>query len=730
MLDRCIGWIGAKRLLLVLDNFEHLLGSAETPVTAIAGACPNVMIMLTSRRRLGLRGEHVYPVAPLRLAEPAADQGLQTRATSPAAALFLDRARAIQPELALTAENVRAIQTICTILDGLPLAIELVVRWLTILSPAELADRLSTAVDSGFLHFLQGGVTDLPPRHKALTDVLDWSYGMLSPRQRILFRSLSVFVGGMTVEAAEFVMRGVDRYDGPILDGIQSLVDDSLITRVATPDAGVDSAQSRLRMLRTVHEYAEDKLIAEDEAEELRRAHSAYYLALAESASRRLRSAEQGYWLERIGGEQENLRAAMTWGLEAGPDDITALRIAAALVWYWVLEGQHDEGREWLTAAINRPAPKDPGPAYWSALATAMAGAAALNQRSGDGPSALSWTNSSLNIWRELGDNEGSAYVLAMQSVMYGGRNDIRENLKTAELSVSLFRQCRDPWGLAFALNSLGAIQTVLGDLARARSALTESLALARGVGDAWLLSRILGNLSTLHVAAGDFAPAHDLIVEAVGWQNGLRDIWGFASLTTQLAWLEVHRGEADSAVRWANRAVETARQLGRKVQIARSLAALGMAKRLSGDSASAAEHTDDALTLALESGVHREIAAVQRQAGLISAETGRFPAARLAFEMAVAAARATGLSNLLAASLQESAWLAFREGRLTEAAMFAGAAQYHLTHGDVRPSAGLAGPIQLNLDELRSALGEEAFAAAFAGGESAEAAVSLAPTH
>ena len=336
-------YLGSRELLLILDNFEHVLPAA-TVIADLLAACPRVRILVTSRATLRLAGEHELRIPPLIL--PALEQiaSGQTNAesdNSEAVRLFVIRARAAQPALAMTAEAQLAIAEICLRLDGLPLAIELAASRVRMLTPSELLRRLTRR-----LPILSAGPRDLPDRQQTLRNTIVWSYELLDAAERRLFHHLSVFVGGFTPDAAEAIAvtaQGVDS-----LDTLGSLFDKSLIQR--SEFAGV----TRFTMLETLREFASEQLAEEADAAAAHHRHASYFLRLVETGAAELFGARQEEWLARLTSEHDNLRAALVWTLEQGNDDELGSRMVGGLWWFWAVRGHFTEGRRWTSRAMER----------------------------------------------------------------------------------------------------------------------------------------------------------------------------------------------------------------------------------------------------------------------------------------------------------------------------------------------------------------------------------------
>ncbi|MDQ5851887.1 MAG: adenylate/guanylate cyclase domain-containing protein, partial [Chloroflexota bacterium] len=366
LLDSLKAYLREKQLLLLLDNFEQVVVAAPL-ITELLAAAPGLKVLVTSRASLHLQGEREFPVPPLALPDPKHLPTLDTLSQYEAVELFIQRAQAVNPDFQVTNTTAPAVAEICVRLDGLPLAIELAAARSKLLSPQALLQRLQHR-----LQVLTGGARDLPARQQTLRSTIDWSFSLLEAGEQTLFARLGVFVGGFSVEAAETVchesgigdqwsgVRGQESGDEgrsaspsqiptpdsrlpiPVLDGLQSLLDKSLLHQV--PGA---SGEPRFRMLEIIREYALERLAARGEVEATERTHATYYLTLAEAAAPELQGSRQGAWLEQLEMEHDNLRAALRWSLNRGEVEV-GLRLGAALWRLWHMRGYVSEGREWL----------------------------------------------------------------------------------------------------------------------------------------------------------------------------------------------------------------------------------------------------------------------------------------------------------------------------------------------------------------------------------------------
>ena len=329
-----------RRMLLLLDNFEQVLGAAPAVTELLAGA-PGLKVLATSRAPLGLYGEHEFPVPPLSMPDLEHPPPLESLTQYEAVSLFVERARALKPDFKVTNESAPAVAEICVRLDGLPLAIELAAARIKMLPPKAMLQRLTSR-----LKLLTGGARDLPERQRTLRATIEWSHALLDEGEQLLFGRLAVFSGGRTLEAIEAICDALGDLPVDAFDGISSLLDKSLIRQEEGPNG-----EPRFVMLETVHEFAREKLEDSAEAQEIKRIHAQYFLTLAEVAFPELRGPDQLEWLERLEAEHDNMRAALTWALERKEAEV-ALRLGGALWWFWWMRGHNSEGRRWLEEAL------------------------------------------------------------------------------------------------------------------------------------------------------------------------------------------------------------------------------------------------------------------------------------------------------------------------------------------------------------------------------------------
>ncbi len=580
-----------KRMLLVLDNFEQVL-LAGTPLMALLASAPDVKALVTSRSPLHVRGERVYPVSPLAVPTPPLPP-LETLSQYEAVRLFIARAHDAQPDFVVTNETAPAVAEICARLDGLPLAIELAAARTRLLSPDALLARLSNR-----LKVVTGGGKDLPARQQTLRAAIDWSYSLLDPGEQTLFARLAVFVGGRTLEAVEAVcdMGGGLPFDA--LDGVESLLDKSLLRR----EAGANG-EPRLVMLETIHEYARERLTASGEEKALREAHLAYYLQFAERAEPELVGSKQKMWLDRLAVEHDNLRAALGWTQEQGETE-RGLQVAATLWRFWLAHGRLSEGRDWLEKLLT----DSPG-APTAIRAHALHGAGTLARVQGNYVRARALFDESMVLYRDQKDTRGCARVLNdLGSVAYHQGDYAGARALYAE-SLTLQQELGDTVGIANALGNLGNVAFEQGDYMQARTLLEKGLTLRRELGDTRGIAYSLSNLGGVTINLGDYEQARAWLEESLALHRESGDARGIAYSLNNLGVVEIDEGNDARARSLQETSLALHRKLGDKRGITRALNELGAVDIKRGDDARARVWLTESLALHQELGLTREVA-------------------------------------------------------------------------------------------------------------------------
>jgi len=541
-------------MLLLLDNFERLVSAA--PVLAqLLTISPKLKVVVTSQAPLHVYGEHEFPVPPLALPDLKSIPPLEALSRLPAVALFVERARAVKHEFALTKENAPAIATICARLDGLPLAIELAAARIKLLSPSAMLIRLESR-----LNLLTGGALDLPTRQQTLRSTVDWSYGLLNASEQTLFRRLSVFTGGCTLEGVEAVCDTKGDLGIDVLDGMTSMVDKSLAQNVEQVDA-----ETRFVMLSTIREYALERLAESDDESKTRRAHAAYYLVLAEEGAED--AVIHPEWLDRFELEHDNLRMALDHLIKTD-DAEWGLRLGAALFHFWETREYLMEGRD----AIARLLALEGAATRPKLRARLLFAGAVLAGEQGDYAAARQLFESSLEICLELGDNRGVAVALNALAVNASQRGDLSAACVLFERCAAIWKDIGDAADVARVLSNLAGVMKLQGDYARASSLYDECLTMFRKAGDGAGVAWTLNYLGDVAREKSDFAAAHSFCEQSLAAFRQLQDGWGIASALSDLASLYGDQGNNAEARRLYGESIKLFQELGHKRGIARVL--------------------------------------------------------------------------------------------------------------------------------------------------------------
>ncbi len=579
-----------KRVLLLLDNFEQIVGAASQ-VADLLTFCPQLKLLVTSREVLHVRAEHEFAVPPLALPDLAHLPGLEALAYVPSVALFLQRAQAARPEFQLTSTNARAVAEICVRLDGLPLAIELAAARMKLLTPQVLLARLSRR-----LAILTGGARDVPTRQQTLRNTIEWSYQLLSFEEQRLFRWLSVFVSGCTLQAAEAVCNTSDDESGQLLDGIASLIDKSLLQRAE--QTGEENEELRVQMLETISEYGLEVLTANGEGEVARQAHANYFLSLVEEAEPALKGPLLVGWLERLEREHDNLQAALQWAVESGRTEM-ALRFGIALERFWVVRGHRNEGLAFLERALVGSAEVATDVRAKALLAAARL---AFIQSNYDQGEALA--QESLALFRKLGDRRGIALSLDRLGMASWRRGDFPAARVLLEEDLPLFKEIGDKDRVAWSLFTLGLLNNKQGEYTRAYTLFEESLTLFRALGNKRGIAASLTQLAgTLFVSQGNQTKIYPLLEEGLSLDQEVGDKEGMAVASLLLGWVALKQGDVNTAHARAEESLVFYREMEHREGIAEALSLLGRVEGALGDHAFARTLYEQSLAIAQEIG-------------------------------------------------------------------------------------------------------------------------------
>ena len=544
VLDALRDYLSDKEMLLLLDNFEHVIGVAPS-ISELLAASEGLKVLVTSRAALNLRGEHEYPVPTMGFSD--IPHNAREAKTYAAVQLFVDRAQMANPRFELTDENTQAVVDICARLDGLPLAIELAAARVRLLTAESLLERLRNRLD-----VLARGPRDLPERQQTLRALLDWDYDLLSDDERTAFKRLSVFAGGFTLPAAEATLFGDEQHGYDMITMLESLLRKSLV-RQHPPLLD----EPRFGMLNTLREYAREKLDECGEGTVVRKRHAEYFLALAEEGEKHLRAADQVDWLEILEREHDNMRGVLTWAAESGENEIE-LRLAGALAKFWEFHAHLTEGQKWLEGALSRGADADP-----ELRASCLEGAGVLARSQGEIKRGQAFLEESVSIRRELGDMSALADSLRNLGSLTFDKNDLEATQHHYEEALDLFRQAGNESGIAGTLNNLGVLATVHERWDAASILYEESLSFFRRHGDIQGIARALMNLGEARMMQNQLEEAEEMLKESFVLFGEIGSQWDIAYVLEGLGHVKTAAGKATDAARLLGAAEELREVLG-----------------------------------------------------------------------------------------------------------------------------------------------------------------------
>jgi predicted ATPase/class 3 adenylate cyclase len=755
-------YLRAKRTLLLLDNFEQIIAAAPR-IAELLAAAPRLKVLVTSREALRLRGEQEFPVLPLAVPDLRRLPSLPALSQYAAVELFIQRAVNVKPEFAVTNENAPAVAEICCQLDGLPLAIELAATRIRLFSPEVLLSRLGNR-----LQLLTGGARDLPARQQTLRDTIAWSYDLLNEGERTLFRRLSVFVGGCTLAAVEAVCGPEGDREMDLLDGITSLLGQSLLRQEewqgeehSPPprEAGGSEREVRFTMLETIREFGRERLAQSGEGEALQRRHARFFLTLAEEAEPELSQATQRAWLARLAAEHDNIRAGLAWALESEPE--TALRLASALGRFWVVQDRVSEGLEALERGLERAAEAPEGVRAKALRARAslpwrveraralIEEGLPLSRALGDRSSIAFWLNQqaqlaaaqddptaarrfleeSMAISREIGDKRCLAHSARMLGSMGCGEYDYETARRWHEESLAIIRETGDRYEIGVAISILGHLAWQTSNYEAARRYYEESLALQREIGSRGRIANSVYGLGDVALAQGDYGAARRYLEESLALLRDLGDRGGLVWALDSLGHLDRDLGEYEAARRLFEEMLAMAREMGAKSVTGFALCRLGTVAWGAGECEAADRLYEESLTLLRETGHPDFFFWPLQGVGCVALAHGEYGRARACYRESLVWLQKRRDMPRVAVGLEGLAQVAAAEGDAEEAARLFG------TAGALREAIGspLAPVDRAEYDRsvaaVRAVLGEVAFAAAWAAGRamSLEQATALA---
>jgi predicted ATPase len=548
LLGKLKDYLRDKEMLLLLDNFEQVLEAAPKIVELIE-SCPQLRIVVTSRAPLRVRGEKELFVPPLDVPLAHGQFDMQNVSQYTAVELFIQRARSIRPDFTVTNENAPAIAEICHRLDGLPLAIELAAARIKMMTPLELLSKLEHRFD-----VLRGGVRELPERQQTLRGAIDWSYELLNDSTKKLFRRLSVFVGGWTLDAAEAVCN-VDNEPGfDVMDEMETLVDNSLLSQTQDADG-----QTRFGMLETIWEYANERLHKSNELDQIRHQHALYFLDFVRKVEPLIRSRERVKFTRKMRQEFNNIRAILEWNCSTGKSVEIGQRIAITLAWFWQSSMSISESYQWAVRLMEHVDDSTPLEIH----AGLLWGLGGFAWSQGDLARAITNLDESLRLARMTSDKYLLANILIVRGLSANSAHEVQAANEMFEESIDLLRALNEKWGESLALSWMGDVALLDKDFERARQLHEQAIDIAREQGDPWIFLAPLMSGGNTALITGSPEEAEAIASEAIGLLREIDDKWSLAWGLNSLGHAAFQLGHLEVASASFEECIAVARNIG-----------------------------------------------------------------------------------------------------------------------------------------------------------------------
>jgi predicted ATPase/class 3 adenylate cyclase/Flp pilus assembly protein TadD len=717
-------YLRPKSLLLILDNCEHLILACAQLAATLLQHCPKLKIMVSSREALGIGGELPFQVPSLTLppTSPRHLPPIETLTQYEAVRLFIERATSALPNFAVTNQNAPILAQICHQLDGIPLALELAAARIKTLRVEQIAERL----DDRF-RLLRDSSRSAIPRQQTLKALIDWSHNLLSADEQTLFRRLSVFSGGWTLEAAEGVCGpGGQAHLSDVLDLLAQLVNKSLVVIERTPGEEI-----RYHFLETIRQYAREKLLEAGEGEAVRHSHWAFFTTLAEVGEFQIRGAGQQQWLHKLDVEHDNIRIALDWALQKShpdspwlpsqepPTAAYGLRLAVSLWWFWFLRGYASEGRGWLETLLERANANPAVPTIFRAKAMSRIGFLAFIQ--GSYEKAVALAREATTLCQESGDREGLAISLFVMGNVLRSLGKHEQSETAFQQSLALFQELKNEWGIALIIHMLGWTAFIKNDMGRAEALGRESLNLRRQLGVKIGMASSLDLLAAVARSLGDYEQAARLLEESLSLSRELKSRPVTAMSLRQLGYVAGQIGNYNQAIDLYEEALALNQELGDRSEMATLLLNLGIIAWRQGNYEKATAVLEQSQRIRQEIDDPYNLAFVQQALGDVALSQNQLSqAAALYWGSLVSLNKIKGDRKGVADSLQKLAGLSLAEQRQQRAArLLAAATTIRQTHRVVLPPLEQE-DYQALYTNLQTELDQSAFDQAWVEGQTA----------
>lgn len=614
--------IGNQATLLILDNCEHLIADCARLAEHLLKTCPNLRILASSREAFGIAGEHPYQVPSLPFPDPKHLPELDEIAKYESVQLFVERVKTYHPAFSLTDGNASALAQICFRLDGIPLALELAAARVKVMSVEQLASRLGDV-----FNLLTSGSRTALPRQQTLRALIEWSYDLLSESERSLFRRLAAFSGGWSLEAAEAICS--TEGGEAVLDDLARLVDKSLVVKEEF------DGEARFHMLATIRQYAEYKLFAAEEVEEVKNRHRDWFMQLAATAEPKLRTGEQLTWLDRLEMEHDNLRAAIKWSLEQKHIE-EALRISSALAYFWEIHGHGDEGRNWLDQALTLEAQSGERK-YPFAWATAVDGHFSLAWLQPNANQYQSRLEEALDIFRKHGDAFWVGRVLYhLAYIPHLETGDLEAAKSKYQAGFDSYKTINDKWGMGECLHCIAHVEEMQGNTTKAHELYNQSLEALNPIGDRYSLYHPMGDTAHIALNKGDLSTARRILEESVRAFEELGNRQWTSTSINRLTDVFCEQGDYESARQINQRNLEVQRETNSLEQLGWSTELTGKIELAEGNTSLARQLYNEALAMAEKRNADYSIGFVKASLGLIDCYEGNYARGKEAIEMGI----------------------------------------------------------------------------------------------
>ena len=612
--------IGNQSLLLILDNCEHLIEDCARLVESLIQLCPKLHVLASSREAFGIAGEQPYRVPSLAFPDPRHLPPLDEIAECECVQLFIERVQTYDPSFLLTEKNASSVAQICSRLDGMPLAIELAAARVKVMSVEQLASRLGDV-----FNLLTSGSRTALPRQQTLRALIEWSYDLLSDSEKSLFRRLAAFSGGWSLDAAEviFSVEG----GAAVLDDLARLVDKSLINKEEL------DGEVRFHMLETIRQYAEFKMFAAEEVDEVKNRHRDWFMQLAETAEPKLRTGEQLVWLNQLETEHDNLRAAIKWSIEQKHVE-QALRIPSALVYFWEIHGHGEEGRNWFKQALEMD--EDAKKKYPFAWANAVHGIAIHSAYTPQFQTYHAEMEEVLKIFRAYGDDFRVGHTLYHLAYFPHFVGELDTAKARYEESLGVYKKISNEWGMGECLHCIAHIEEVQGNSEKAHALYNQSLEELQPIGDRFSLFHPVGDTALIALNKGELNTAKTILEDSIQAFEELKNLEWTSISINRLTEVLYEQGEYENARKVNQRNLDVQRETNNLDQLSWSIELKGRIELAEGNLASAHQLLDEALAISEKTNNQFSVGFLQTALGLIDCYEGNYARGKETIEIGI----------------------------------------------------------------------------------------------